>query len=68
MISLSIERFHNSCALANFLQGGIFLRKMPLGSSGFGVQQLWNRCTATIELCPQPTSQRKDLSILDDES
>jgi hypothetical protein len=59
MISLSIERFHNSCALANFLQGG---------SSGFGVQQLWNRCTATIELCPQPTSQRKDLSILDDES
>jgi hypothetical protein len=25
------------------VQGGIFLRKMPLEGSGFGVQQSWNR-------------------------
>jgi hypothetical protein len=25
------------------MQGGFFLRKKPLGSSGFGVQQLENR-------------------------
>ncbi len=28
---------------AGIVQGGIFLRKMPLESSGSGVQQLWNR-------------------------
>jgi hypothetical protein len=39
-----IERFHNSRALSGIVQGGIFLRKMPLDGSGFGVQQLWIRC------------------------
>jgi hypothetical protein len=34
------ERFHNSRALSGIVQGGIFLRKMPLESSGFEIQQL----------------------------
>jgi hypothetical protein len=38
-----LERFHNSHALADFMRGGFFLRKKPLGSNGFEVQQLWNR-------------------------
>jgi hypothetical protein len=28
------------------MQGGFFLRKKPLSGSGFGIQQLWNRCKA----------------------
>jgi len=43
-----LKRFHNSRALSDTVQGGIFLRKMPLESFGFGVQQLWNRCSPTI--------------------
>ena len=43
--SAGLERFHNSHALSGIEQGGIFLRKMPLDSGGFGVQQLWNRCS-----------------------
>jgi cytochrome c-type biogenesis protein CcmH/NrfG len=27
-----------------FIKDGIFVRKMPLGKSGFGTQQFWNRC------------------------
>jgi hypothetical protein len=30
-----LERFHNSHTLAGVVQGGIFLRKMPLESSDF---------------------------------
>ena len=37
------ERFHNSRAFSCIVQGGIFLRKMPLEVRGFKVQQLWNR-------------------------
>jgi len=39
-----LERFQNSRALFRVVKGGIFLRKMPLGSSGSGVHQFWNRC------------------------
>lgn len=39
-----LERFSNSRALADCVQGGSFLRKKPLGICGFGVQQLENRC------------------------
>src|ERR1035437_3654040 len=38
----SLERFHNSAALANSVQGGFFLRKTPRGGWGFGVRQSWN--------------------------
>ena len=40
----TLERFYNSHAIANVVRGGFFLRKKPLGSNGFEVQQLWNRC------------------------
>jgi hypothetical protein len=53
-----LERFHNSRALSGIAQGGIYfhpsdedlslgapLMKMPLEGIGFGVQQLWNRCS-----------------------
>jgi hypothetical protein len=43
-----LERFHNSHTLAGIVQGGIFLRKMPLDSSAFGVDRLWNRCSGVI--------------------
>jgi hypothetical protein len=29
------------------MQDGFFLREKPLGDSGFGVQQLWNRYNRT---------------------
>ena len=35
-----LEQFHNSCALFSSVKGGIFSRKMPLCSGGFGIQQL----------------------------
>ncbi len=38
---------HNLLALTFILQGGIFLRKMPLVSNRFGIQQLWNRCSCS---------------------
>ena len=44
-----LERFHNSHAHAGSVQGGIFLRKMPLDGGGFGVQQLLNRCSRPHE-------------------
>src|SRR5271157_3874949 len=44
-----LERFHNLRALSGIVQGGIFLRKMPLDGGGFGVQQLWNRCSVTAD-------------------
>jgi hypothetical protein len=39
-----LEWFHNSRAFSGILPGGIFLRKMPLEGSRFGVQRLWNHC------------------------
>jgi hypothetical protein len=45
-----LKRFHNSRALSGIVQGGIFLRKMPLEGSDFGVQQLWNRCSGVASL------------------
>jgi hypothetical protein len=45
---LAFERFHNSRALSDIVQCGIFLRKMPLERSGFGVQQLWNRYSLSL--------------------
>jgi glycine C-acetyltransferase len=39
-----LERFHKIRALSGIKQGGFFLRKKPLSGSGFGIQQLWNRC------------------------
>jgi predicted deacetylase len=38
------ERFHKLRALSGIEQGGFFLMKKPLSGSGFGIQQLWNRC------------------------
>jgi hypothetical protein len=32
-----LERFSNRCSPFETVQGGFFLRKKPLGSSGFGV-------------------------------
>jgi hypothetical protein len=46
-----LERFSNSCALAGIAQGGFFLRKTPLKGSGFGVQQLENRCNREQTIC-----------------
>jgi hypothetical protein len=40
-----LERFSNWCALIQFVQGGFFLLKKLLDRSGFGVEQLENRCT-----------------------
>jgi hypothetical protein len=45
---LFLERFSNSVALASPVQGAFFLRKKPLDSRGFGVWQLENRCTRTL--------------------
>ncbi len=45
---LHLERFHNLRAPILIVQGAIFLRKMPLESSGFGIQQLWNRYRCTV--------------------
>jgi hypothetical protein len=50
------ERFHNSRALSGFMQSGISLRKMTLEDSGFGVQQLWNRCSPHFSA---PTESRR---------
>ncbi|MGB6687295.1 MAG: hypothetical protein WBE76_05585, partial [Terracidiphilus sp.] len=41
----TLERFHNSRVLFGVVKGGFFLRKKPLEGSGFGIQQLWNRCS-----------------------
>jgi hypothetical protein len=47
-IENAVERFSNSCALAGIAQGGFFSGKKPLEGSGFGVQQLENRCRAFL--------------------
>jgi hypothetical protein len=47
-LTTKLERFQNSRALSRVAKGGIFLRKMPLGSSGSGVQQFWNRCRSNV--------------------
>jgi hypothetical protein len=38
-----LELFSNRCSPFETVRGGFFLRKKPLGRSGFGVQQLENR-------------------------
>jgi hypothetical protein len=40
---LYLERFSNSRALNGSKESGFFLRKKPLSSRAFGVQQLENR-------------------------
>ena len=40
-----LERFSNSRALNDSKESGFFLRKKPLSSRAFGVQQLENRYT-----------------------
>jgi spermidine synthase len=41
------------------MQGGIFLRKKPLGCSGLGVKQLWNRYNSLLVESPlQPVNTR----------
>src|SRR5271157_4052218 len=52
-----LERFHNSRSISSMVQGGIFLRKMPLDGSGFGVQQLWNRYTRCFQGKKRATSR-----------
>ncbi len=39
----AFERFHNSRALVDIGQLGIFLRKVPLEFNGFGGYRLWDR-------------------------
>jgi hypothetical protein len=41
-----IERFSNSRAVANSVQGGFFPKEKPLSCVGFGVLQLANRHAA----------------------
>src|ERR1035437_1080091 len=42
------ERSHNKRALSDTMQGDFFLKKKPPCDSGFGVQQLWNRCHPSL--------------------
>jgi hypothetical protein len=44
-VLLGIEQFRNLCGLKKGVQGGFFLKKKPLQSGGFGVQQFLNRCS-----------------------
>ena len=59
----SLERFHNSCALAGIEQGGFFLMKKPLSSSGSGVRQLWNRYSLRTEVRIHLTEPRPSLKV-----
>jgi hypothetical protein len=43
IVSAQLERFSNSRALNDSKESGFFLRKKPLSSRAFGVQQLENR-------------------------
>jgi hypothetical protein len=45
----TLVRFHNSRALSGFMQRVIFLRKMTLEDSDFGVQQLWSRGSGRVD-------------------
>jgi hypothetical protein len=47
---LSLERFSNSRALNDSKESGFFLRKKPLSSRAFGVQQLENRYSWRCQL------------------
>ena len=49
-MGISLERFQNSFAPFNAAEGGIFLRKMPLDSSGFGMHQFCNRSSVSVDL------------------
>ncbi len=65
----ALERFHNSRGLSCVVQGGIFLWRMPLESSDFGVKQLWNRSKAldsSRAFAAQRENARKPFMISED--
>src|SRR5208337_630682 len=57
-INWALDRFQNSRALAGIVQGGIFLRKMPLESIAFGVQLFWNRYSPALQRGVGATNQQ----------